>query len=95
MQTQNLRAISSTQRLVKLEEEASGDPDQHAHFMDGKTEVFHTQKCHPSSVPDGRKKSHGAGGLADCPSSLFFLAASHLSSAQAEKKDFCPQSKDK
>lgn len=41
------------------------------------------------------EKSHGAGGLADCPSSLFFLAASYLSSAQGEKKDFCPQSKDK
>lgn len=42
LQTPKLQAISCTRRIVRLEEEASGDPDQHAHFMDGKIEVFHT-----------------------------------------------------
>lgn len=31
-----------TKKIVKLEEEASGDPEQHAHFMDGKIKVVHT-----------------------------------------------------
>lgn len=62
LQTPNLQAVSFTQRIVTLEKEASRDPGQHAHFMDGKTEAFHTWKCHPSSVSGRKEGSHGCGG---------------------------------